>query len=129
MTRLEHVNITVSDPHRSAAMMEAIFGWKIRWQGASIHDGFTIHVGSKSDYIAFYKPPEGPTKGEESYFALNGLNHVALVVDDLDAVEKLVLEHGYQTTSHADYEPGRRFYFRDHDHIEFEIVSYVPLVD
>ncbi|MEM7190453.1 MAG: VOC family protein, partial [Pseudomonadota bacterium] len=23
-----------------------------------------------------------------------------------------------------DYEPGRRFYFADHDGIEFEVVSY-----
>ncbi len=31
---------------------------------------------------------------------------------------------GSQTHSHADYEPGRRFYFHDEDGIEFEVVSY-----
>jgi len=129
MTRLEHVNITVSDPHRSAAMMLAVFGWKIRWEGKAIHGGYTIHVGSETDYIAFYKPPNGATKGAESYFSLNGLNHVALVVDDLDSVEALVIKHGFETENHANYEPGRRFYFHDHDGVEFEIASYAPAVD
>ncbi len=124
MTRLEHVNITVSDPQRSAAMMETIFGWKIRWQGESIHGGFTIHVGSETDYIAFYKPPNELSKAAESYFHLNGLNHVALVVDDLDAIEAAVIKHGFQTTNHGDYEPGSRFYFKDSDGIEFEVVCY-----
>ena len=27
---LEHVNITVSDPARTAALMEKLFGWKVR---------------------------------------------------------------------------------------------------
>ncbi len=124
MTRLEHVNITVSDPQRSATMMEAIFGWKTRWQGSSIHGGFTIHVGSDIDYIAFYKPPNGLEKGPDSYFQIKGLNHVALVVDDLDAIEAAVLKYGFQTSNQADYEPGRRFYFHDHDDVEYEVVSY-----
>ena len=36
---LEHVNLTVSDPAKTAAMLEAIFGWKIRWKGDSIYGG------------------------------------------------------------------------------------------
>ena len=31
---------------------------------------------------------------------------------------------GYEPFSHADYEPGRRFYFLDRDGIEFEVISY-----
>ncbi|WP_420801970.1 hypothetical protein [Sphingomonas cavernae] len=33
---------------------------------------------------------------------------------------------GLTPFAHADYAPGRRFYFLDHDRIEFEIVSYAP---
>ena len=47
-----------------------------------------------------------------------------IVVDDLDAVETKVRTLGYATHSHADYEPGRRFYFDDENGIEFEVVSY-----
>jgi len=37
--RLEHVNYTVTDPQATAAMLDRVFGWKIRWQGDSIHNG------------------------------------------------------------------------------------------
>jgi predicted enzyme related to lactoylglutathione lyase len=52
------------------------------------------------------------------------MNHVAIVVDDLDATEKKILASGRKTHSHADYEPGRRFHFHDKNGIEFEVVSY-----
>ena len=35
-----------------------------------------------------------------------------------------VVEAGFKPINHADYEPGRRFYFHDHDGIEYEVVSY-----
>ena len=38
--------------------------------------------------------------------------------------EAKVNKAGFKTHSHADYEPGRRFYFHDGDNIEFEVVSY-----
>ena len=49
MARLEHVNITVSDPQRAAALMDQLFGWKIRWEGASINGGYSIHVVDNAD--------------------------------------------------------------------------------
>ncbi|NOR61066.1 MAG: VOC family protein [Rhodobacteraceae bacterium] len=124
MARLEHVNITVSDPQRAAKLMDTLFGWKIRWEGASIHGGYTIHVGDKDDYLAFYTPPKTTEETVMSYDIRGGLNHVALVVDDFGAVEARVLAEGLKTSNHGDYEPGRRFYFHDHDDIEYEIVSY-----
>jgi len=124
MARLEHVNITVSDPQRSAALMDTLFGWKIRWEGASMNNGYTVHVGDEDDYLAFYAPPKITKTDIDNGVTLSGLNHVALVVDDLDATEARVLNAGLKTINHADYEPGRRFYFHDHDGIEYEIVSY-----
>lgn len=124
MARLEHVNITVSDPHRAAALMTTLFGWKIRWEGAAINGGYTVHVGDDDDYLAFYSPPKTTAPNDTSYYIRGGLNHVALVVNDLEAVEARVVEAGLKPVNHGDYEPGRRFYFRDEDNIEYEIVSY-----
>ena len=117
---LEHANITVSDPERSSALLQELCGWHERWRGPSQISGWTIHVGNERDYVALYtndKPRERYAKGAP-------LNHVGLVVDDLDAAEAIVVSAGLEPFGHGDYEPGRRFYFFDWDGIEFEMVSY-----
>ncbi len=120
---LEHVNITVSDLNRTAKMLSDIFGWHIRWQGPSIHNGQSIHVGSETDYIVIYSKGD-KTQAGRSYDNVAALNHIGIIVDDLDSAERRVITAGYEPFSHADYEPGRRFYFRDHDNIEFEVINY-----
>ena len=118
---LEHANITVSDPERSAALLQKLCGWHERWRGPSQLGGWTIHVGSERDYMAVY------TTGQpvpERFRKSAPLNHIGLVVDDLAAAERIVVEAGLEPFSHMDYEPGRRFYFFDWDGIEFEMVSY-----
>lgn len=122
--RLEHVNVTVRDAAAFAAMLEALFGWKIRWQGDAIAGGRSVHVGTAEDYVAIYQPDRQVAPKEESYFVTGGLNHIGVVVDDLDATEARVRDAGYAPHSHADYEPGRRFYFDAADGIEIEVVSY-----
>ena len=122
---LEHVNVTVSDPEATARRLEDWFGWKVRWKGASLGGGTTYHIGNKTSYIAAYAPAEPPQRSDAvSYHTHGGLNHVAVVVDDIDATEARIKAGGYKTHNHGDYEPGRRFYFDDDDGIEFEVVSY-----
>ena len=117
---LEHANITVSDPERSSALLQELCGWHERWRGPSQLGGRTIHVGNDRDYLALY------TQGSLAPHFTKGqpLNHIALVVDDLDSAETIVKDAGLIPMNHGDYEPGRRFYFFDWDGIEFEIVSY-----
>ncbi|WP_295639956.1 VOC family protein [Novosphingobium sp.] len=129
--RLEHANITVSDPDRSAAFLTRLCGWHERWRGPSQLGGWTIHLGSDTEYLALYTPREPQAKQAEHTepqqvrFAKGApLNHIGLVVDDLDAAERVVEEVGLTPFNHMDYEPGRRFYFFDWDGIEFEVVSY-----
>ncbi|WP_305095532.1 VOC family protein [Croceibacterium aestuarii] len=117
---MEHANLTVSDIERSSYFFQRLFGWHERWRGAAMNGGETIHVGNHSTYLALYtdrQPHERFAKGAP-------LNHIGIVVDDLDAAERIVLGAGLETFNHADYEPGRRFYFFDWDGIEFEVVSY-----
>lgn len=121
---LEHANITVSDADRTAAWMCDLFGWHLRWTGPSLNGGKSLHVGTQSQYVALYQPTGAVTEGSESYTTKGGLNHIAVVVDDLDATEKSVKAKGFIPQSHADYAPGKRFYFQDQDGIEYEIVSY-----
>ena len=117
---LEHVNVTVSDPKRTAALLGRLFGWSIRWEGPAKLGGKTVHVGTDNAYLALWSPPPGMSFAEDD----SRLNHIGIVVDDLDGAERRVIEAGYTPHSHGDYEPGRRFYFDGDDGIEFEVVSY-----
>jgi catechol 2,3-dioxygenase-like lactoylglutathione lyase family enzyme len=119
---IEHVNLTVSQPERSARLFRDLFGWHVRWQGPARDGGRVIHVGDDSNYLAVYAEP-GEAR-DHKWTKGAPLNHVGIQVDDLDAVEQRVIAAGLVPFSHGDYEPGRRFYFFDWDGIEFEIVSY-----
>lgn len=122
---LEHVNVTVSDAHRTADMACRLFDWKIRWQGPGLGGaGVSIHVGGENSYVAIYQPNSGTREGISNYEQAGGLNHIGVVVQDLSATEARVKAEGFDTHSHADYEPGQRFYFDDHDGLEWEVVSY-----
>lgn len=120
---IEHVNLTVTNPERTSAMMEALFGWHVRWQGPARDGGHTIHVGNDIAYLALYTNDE-ERKRTEHHAKGEPLNHVGVLVDDLDLVERKAVALGLTPFSHGDYEPGRRFYLLDPDGIEYEVVSY-----
>ncbi|WP_168453699.1 VOC family protein [Sphingopyxis microcysteis] len=120
---IEHVNVTVSDPDRTATLLSAIFGWHERWRGPARDGGRTIHLGNDTAYVALYTGPDGQ-HADARYPKGEPLNHLGIQVDDLDAVEARVKAANLIPFSHGDYEPGRRFYFFDPDGIEYEVVSY-----
>ncbi|GMN02744.1 VOC family protein [Erythrobacter sp. MTPC3] len=121
--QIEHANLSVTQPQRSAALFTALLGWQERWRGKSQLGGETIHVGEPENgrtYIALYTGNH--VKGD--YAKGQPLNHIGLLVDDLDAAENAVVAAGLKPFGHDDYDPGKRFYFFDWDGIEFEVVSY-----
>lgn len=127
MSELEHVNVTVRDPKATAARLIELFGWHVRWEGAAMEGrGYTVHVGSDKSYVAVYSGPgnQAVPKRDASYVTRGGLNHLGVVVGDLDTVEAKVKAMGFTPTAHGDYEPGRRFYFTDDDGVEIEVISY-----
>ena len=126
MSRLEHANITVADPDAAAALFERLFGWQVRWAGSAINGGRSVHVGARDSYLAFYRPPGALSEASESYTTVGGLNHVGLVVDDLDVMQARIEAAGFVTHSHADYEPGRRFYADLLPGLEVEVIAYDP---
>jgi catechol 2,3-dioxygenase-like lactoylglutathione lyase family enzyme len=123
MPRIEHVNVTVTDPARAAALMQALFDWRIRWSGPARDGGHTIHVGSDDHYLALYTGRDAAYTAED-FAKGRPLNHIGVEVDNLDEVETRVVAAGLTPFNHAAYDPGRRFYFLDPDGIEYEVVSY-----
>lgn len=122
--RLEHLNVTVSDPKETASILQDLFDWKVRWEGTAKDNGYTVHIGEDDTYLALYSPNKALKEGDNSYTTVSGLNHIGVVVDDLKATENRVINSGFKPHNHADYEPGERFYFDGPDGIEFEVVSY-----
>ena len=119
--RLEHVNISSSDPDRLADLIARITGWSRRWEGPAMKGGHTIHLGDAQAYLAIYSNPQTAT----SFAKGAPLNHIGIAVTDLDAAEALVKEAGLLPFNQGQYDPGpRSFYFLDWDGIEFEVVSY-----
>lgn len=118
---LEHVNVSVSDPRRTADLLGRLAGWRRRWEGPAMNGGYTIHCGSDRAYVALYTNEQ-----VAGAFAKGApMNHIAIAVDDLAAAEAVVTAAGLEPFSHSHYQPGpRSFYFFDWDRIEWEIVSY-----
>ncbi|MDG2026809.1 MAG: hypothetical protein P8J50_06840 [Acidimicrobiales bacterium] len=79
--------------------------------------------GTDDTYVALYTPPESPEPMADAD-RTGGLQHLGILVDDLDPIEVLVKAEGIEPYNHMTYEPGRRFYFNDDDGIEFEVVAY-----
>ncbi len=124
MARLEHVNVTVADPDHTAAILCGLFDWQVRWAGKGMQTGRTVHVGTDDTYVALFSFGDAAPGREVSYHTRGGLNHIAVVVDDLDATEARIKAAGYAPENHGDYEPGRRFYFTEENGVEIEVVAY-----
>ena len=124
MARLEHANVTVANPDAAARLFCDLFRWRVRWSGDAIHGGRSVHVGGTDSYLALYRPPGALAGAPDSYRMEGGLNHVGIVVDDLAAAQARIEAAGIATHSHADYEPGRRFYCDLLPGLEVEVIAY-----
>ncbi|RBP52811.1 VOC family protein [Arenicella xantha] len=122
-TYLEHTNLTVSNPDQFAELLCRVLGWRIRWSGPALNDGYTVHVGGDQSYLALYAPVD-PTDNPNSQRNTGNLNHLGIVVNDLDAIEVKIRAAGLIPFNYRDYEPGRRFYVKTTDDIELELISY-----
>ena len=48
---IEHVNLTVSQPERSAKLLADLFGWHVRWQGPA-RDGAASSMSATRPIIS-----------------------------------------------------------------------------
>jgi hypothetical protein len=87
-SRLEHLNVTLTDLDRATRALRAIVPeWSVRgtgtWDDGAGHAVEWRHVGDDFQYLSLYETPPGQTL----HAAGSGVafNHLALVVDDLDA--------------------------------------------
>lgn len=123
MAYLEHANVTVRNPDQTAQRMINLFDWHIRWSGASMNKGHTIHVGTQECYIALYSHIDRAEPVGNS-INIGNLNHLAVVVKDLDTTSDRAKSLGLEPFNFGNYEPGKRFYVMMDEELEIEIISY-----
>lgn len=121
---IEHVNLSASDPDKLAQQLCQLFNWQVRWSGASMDDGYTVHVGGSSSYIAIYKNNELVENQQRSHNTIHNLNHIGVVVNDLKKLRQHAADLGLSPFSDSDYGPCKSFYCHLVDGLELEVIAY-----
>jgi len=125
-SRLEHLNVTLTDLDRATRALQAIVPeWSVRGAGTR-DDGLGNvlpwrHVGDDFQYLSLYETPPG-----RKLRAAGAFNHLALVVDDLDAaLERLraldiPLDHIGGSTAHR----RSAYVVIEPERLQIEMVAY-----
>ena len=133
MTRIEHLNITVPDIDAALAFLVIVApDFNVRKDVKSPERHRWVHVGNKQSYFALQEPhldslvPQSFQTTYKNY----GLNHIGLVVDDLEATEERLIEQGYSRGIFAPEETYRkRAYFFDKAGFEWELTEFLSDVE
>lgn len=127
MTKIEHLNITVPDIDEAIKFIQIVApDFKVRKDVKSSTSHRWTHIGNNECYFALQEAhlgsePESPRKSYKNY----GVNHIALVVDDLFRVENDLVKYGYKRSIDTPVEKHRkRLYFFDNAGFEWELVEY-----
>ena len=128
MTKIEHVNITVPDIDAAVSFLNIVApDFKIRKDEKPLNDKRWMHIGNKECYFALQEAHLGhtPIKANQTYINY-GFNHIGLVVNNIDDIEKKLIEAGYKKGIETPKESFRkRIYYYDAAGFEWELVEYL----
>lgn len=127
MSTIEHLNITVPNIDEAIKFIQIVApDFKVRKDVKSLTSYRWAHIGNDDCYFALQEPhlgsePESLRKSYKNY----GVNHIAIVVDDLLKVESDLVKFGYKRSIDTPIEKHRkRLYFFDDFGFEWELVEY-----
>lgn len=103
--RLEHANLTVSDIEEIRFLQTAFPEFRVRGEGKSQDGGRWVHVGTDETYIALSQARVEPNTRFKPYGGAPGVNHLAYVVDDVEALRSRLAAGDTRT-------PPRRMHIR-----------------
>jgi catechol 2,3-dioxygenase-like lactoylglutathione lyase family enzyme len=128
MTRIEHVNITVPDIDAAIGFLKIIApDFDVRKDNKSSGSYRWVHIGNERYYFALQEAhlDAAPQKQLQAYKNY-GINHVALIVSNIQEIEEKLIGNGYQRGIETPIEKFRkRAYYFDKAGFEWELVEYL----
>ena len=128
MTRIEHINITVPDVDAAINFIKIVApDFEVRKDSKPSDSYRWVHIGNEKSYFALQEAhlaavPKNRLQPYRNY----GINHVALVVSDVQEIEKRLIDNGYQKGIDTPVEKFRkRIYYLDNAGFEWELVEYL----
>lgn len=122
---VEHYQLVVSDLATAAHFYSTVFGWPVRGRGREFTVEGTyqwVHVGTDETYIAL-RAPFNDLPFDDGMRGYRG-NHVGIVTDEIEQVIGRLNKLGYLVRQGPSHPHRRRFYVRDFDNNEIEIIQY-----
>src|SRR5256885_13407178 len=95
--RLEHANLLVRDIDAMIRFLQTAFPeFRIRFDARHMEGGGWLHIGTDDTYIALAQSTVEPQKRWQPYAGVPGVNHLAYVVDDVEAGHEGLTSAGYR---------------------------------
>lgn len=128
MTRIEHVNITVPDIDAAIRFLKIVApDFDVRKDNKSSDSYRWAHIGNERYYFALQEAhlDTTPQKQHQAYKNY-GINHIALIVTNIQEIEEKLIDGGYQRGIETPIEKYRkRAYYFDKAGFEWELVEYL----
>ncbi|MGL6259950.1 VOC family protein [Vibrio sp. WXL103] len=132
MTKLEHANITVPSIDAAIEFLDIVApDFEVRADNSPQDSYRWAHVGNSESYLALQEPQlhqssaKNTTKDQRRPYYDIGVNHLALIVSDVEGIKERLLERGYRMNGEiADEISRKRVYFWDSAGFEWELVEY-----
>ena len=128
MTRIEHINITVPDIDAAISFLKIVApDFEVRSDNKPADSHRWTHIGNDHYYFALQEAhlDATPQKQLPSYKNY-GVNHVALVVANIEELEQKLVAAGYHKGIGTPKEKYRkRAYYFDSAGFEWELVEYL----
>lgn len=131
MTKIEHTNITVPDIDEAIRFINIVApDFTVRRDEQPDGSFRWAHIGNDEFYIALQQAHIGSDPQQRRPPYINyGVNHIALVVDNIEDIEAKLLKAGYERSIDTPLEKYRkRRYFFDAFGFEWELVQYTSSV-
>lgn len=127
MTQFEHANITVPNIDAALAfLLNAAPDFQIKTDQTHQDSYRWVHIGNESCYFALQEPHSpSVSKDTRKPYQNIAVNHIGMIVDDLDNIKLNLLALGYEQNGDVTQEKhGRRLYFYDKAGFEWELIEY-----